>query len=49
MSVECCQQISIVEYVDNMQQASTSFVSVDGYAEENKTKFICTHWKIRIM
>jgi len=28
------------------QQTSTSFISVDGYAEENISEFNCTHWLI---
>jgi len=29
-------------------EASTSFISVDGHAEENRTESVCTHWFVRI-
>jgi len=43
MTIECRQQIFTVDYVDNSKR-STSFVSEDGYAEENRTEFIRKHW-----
>jgi len=29
------------KYVDNSKRR---LISIDGYAEENRTEFICTHW-----
>jgi len=41
ISIECRQQISTVEYVDNSKRRFRLYKST---VTPKKTEFICTHW-----